>query len=301
MNPLVSVCLITFNHAKYIRDALEGVLMQNINFEWEFIIADDFSNDGTREILVDYQKKHPQLIKLILQNKNTGPANNWIDLLKASQAKYTAYFEGDDFWTDRNKLQTQVDFLEQNTDYSMCFHNVEYRYETKNTPSILGLNSDEPETTTSIDLALRNNYIPSCSVVYRNNYSEDFFNMIPHIKIGDWFLHLYNSQFGKIKYISKVMGVYRIHKAGSWSAINDLERQNILIETTNKLIHFFEGNDVISSHLLKTRTQLEKDYNISVTRPIIKKTSFIVKLIKSVTPFYIINKLHFKKTGYYLK
>jgi len=117
MEPILSVCLITYNHVKYIEQAIEGVLMQQVDFSFELVIADDFSTDGTRELLLAYKKKYPELIKLILQKKNVGPAKNWMNLITFPQCKYIAYFEGDDYWTDPYKLQKQVDYLER---YSSC-------------------------------------------------------------------------------------------------------------------------------------------------------------------------------------
>ena len=129
MKPLLSVCLITYNHVKYIEQAIEGVMLQQVNFPWELIIADDCSTDGTREIVLRYQKKYPEIIKLILQEKNTGPTQNFMDLITYPSSKYIAYFEGDDYWTDPLKLQKQVDFLEANEDYSICFHEAMVLYE----------------------------------------------------------------------------------------------------------------------------------------------------------------------------
>lgn len=124
--PLLSVCLITYNHANYIREAIDGVLMQQVNFSWEFIIADDFSTDGTREIVLNYKEKYSEFIKLILQEKNVGASQNWFDLLNASSSKYIAYLEGDDYWTDPYKLQKQVDFLESNEDYGLVWTDVDF-------------------------------------------------------------------------------------------------------------------------------------------------------------------------------
>ena len=118
-SPLLSVCLITYNHVNYIRQAIESVLMQEVDFSWELIIADDYSTDGTREILLEYKNKYPEFIKLILQEKNVGPAQNWKDLITKPNSKYIAYFEGDDYWIDPLKLKKQVGFLEANSDYGL--------------------------------------------------------------------------------------------------------------------------------------------------------------------------------------
>ena len=103
--PLLAVCLITYNHKTFIQEALEGVLMQKVDFPFKIIIADDYSTDGTRDILLQYKERYPDLITLILQQKNVGAAQNWIDLITAPKSKYIACFEGDDYWTDENKLQ----------------------------------------------------------------------------------------------------------------------------------------------------------------------------------------------------
>ena len=123
-NPTLSICLIAYNHKEFINKAIDGILMQETNFDWNLIVADDFSTDGTRDILLDYKNKFPTKIELILQEKNVGAAQNWIDLMKAPRSKYIAYLEGDDYWTDPLKLQKQVDFLEANPEYAMTFHNI---------------------------------------------------------------------------------------------------------------------------------------------------------------------------------
>ena len=126
---LLSVCLSTYNHVKYIREAIDGVLMQKVNFSWELIIADDFSTDGTREIVLSYKEKYPEFIKLVLQEKNVGALRNWFDLLNVPASKYIAYFEGDDYWTDSYKLQRQVDFLEKNEDYGLVWTDVDFYHQ----------------------------------------------------------------------------------------------------------------------------------------------------------------------------
>src|SRR5450631_4532338 len=121
-DPIISVCLITYNHEKYIGKAIESVLQQQTLFSYELIIAEDCSTDNTREIIQDYYRKYPSVIKLVLQEKNVGPENNFIDLLSAAKGKYIAYFEGDDYWIDNKKLQRQVEFLENHPEFVLVFH-----------------------------------------------------------------------------------------------------------------------------------------------------------------------------------
>src|SRR5690554_4131282 len=125
-NPLVSISCITYNHAPYIRQCLEGFLMQQCDFEYEILIHDDASTDGTSDIIREYQEKYPNIIKPIIQTEN-----QWSQGVRGIMArfnfprakgKYIALCEGDDYWTDPLKLQKQVDFLEENENYSFCFH-----------------------------------------------------------------------------------------------------------------------------------------------------------------------------------
>ena len=122
-NPVVSICMITYNHEEFISEAIEGVLMQKTNFPLELIISEDCSTDKTREICIEYQQKYPEIIKLQLPEKNLGMIQNSLSTLKACRGKYIALCEGDDYWTDPDKLQKQVDFLEVNKEYGMCYTN----------------------------------------------------------------------------------------------------------------------------------------------------------------------------------
>lgn len=213
--PLLSVCLITYNHAKYIKEAIDGVLMQKVNFTWELIIADDFSIDGTREIVIEYKKKYPDFIKLILQEKNVGAAKNWMDLITNPKSKYIAYFEGDDYWTDPLKLQKQVDFLEENEDYGLVHTDfiTYYQKENKFTPRSKKLKI--PEGNIAKEL-LYHNLISSPTVCFRRLILEniDLPILVNKFKIGDYFLWLEISFITKIHYLDSPTSCYRI-AAGS--------------------------------------------------------------------------------------
>ena len=210
--PLLSVCLITYNQAKYVREAIDSIITQQVDFEWEVVIADDYSTDGTREILLEYQKKYPHLIKLILQKKNVGAERNWLDLVGYPESKYIAYLEGDDYWSDPLKLQVQVDFLEKHPNYVLCFHPTRVFYENKEEHPTIWPKLDS-RNEVSIRELLKENIIPSNSAVYRRqNYASFPKGVMP----GDWFFHLYHMQFGKAGFINRVMSAYRRHSGGAW-------------------------------------------------------------------------------------
>ena len=110
--PLVSARMITYNHAPYIARAIEGVLQQKTNFPFELVIGEDCSTDGTREIVFEYQKKYPDIIRVITSDSNVGSKKNGHRTSQACRGKYIAYCEGDDCWHHPGKLQKQVDYME---------------------------------------------------------------------------------------------------------------------------------------------------------------------------------------------
>lgn len=127
---LISICMVTYNHEKWISQAIEGVLMQKSQFSIELIIGEDCSTDNTREIIRSYLNRNPGIIKAYFNQENLGLANNFSQLLNKCNGDYIAICEGDDFWTDPFKLQKQVEVLENNYDIIMCTHNCSKFYES---------------------------------------------------------------------------------------------------------------------------------------------------------------------------
>ena len=123
---MVSVYCITYNHKDFIRKCLDGIVMQKTDFKFEVVIYDDCSTDGTREIVLEYIEKYPDLFVPILPDENRAQKEGFhginVDMCKKCQGKYIALCEGDDYWTDENKLQIQVDYMEKHPDFSGCFH-----------------------------------------------------------------------------------------------------------------------------------------------------------------------------------
>ena len=125
--PLVSVCTLAYNHEPYIRECLDGILMQKTNFAFELLIHDDASTDGTADIIREYEAKYPDIIKPIYQTENQyskGVKINATIQFPRAKGKYIALCEGDDYWTDPLKLQKQVDFMEANPNCSLCCHHM---------------------------------------------------------------------------------------------------------------------------------------------------------------------------------
>jgi glycosyltransferase involved in cell wall biosynthesis len=120
--PLVSIIVLTYNHEKFIRQALDSIIMQKVCFSYEILVGDDASTDGTQSILKEYKAKYPDLFHIEFRTENLGATRNAYDLLIKARGKYLATLEGDDYWIDPNKLQIQIDFLENNPNFIGCTH-----------------------------------------------------------------------------------------------------------------------------------------------------------------------------------
>jgi glycosyltransferase involved in cell wall biosynthesis len=207
---LLAVCLITYNQASYIEQAIDGIIMQRVDFPWELIIADDFSTDGTREIVSKYKDRYPDLIRLILQKSNVGAERNWLDLILTPNTKYIAYCEGDDYWTDPCKLQKQVKFMEENRDFGMVYCKARRKVES-------GAGYWDGEIGAAFravaDLLITNP-IPTLTVLMRTELYHRYLTEVrPQTRawrMGDypgWLWIAFNS---KIYFMPEVMGVYRV-------------------------------------------------------------------------------------------
>lgn len=224
--PLVTICCITYNHAAYIRECLNGFLMQETNFKFEVVIHDDASTDETQSIIKEYCEKYPNVFSPIFQHVNqySRGIKSIIQTfcVPKFRGKYIAICEGDDYWTDPYKLQKQVDFLESHPDYGMCYTKVK-RFVPKNNKFI-----DEwggPNET--MDKLLIENTIPTLTAVFHKAIYYNYLTEIHPSKrgwlMGDYPIWLYFAQNSKIKFINETTGVYRICTESA-SHSNDLEK-----------------------------------------------------------------------------
>ena len=245
--PLLSVSVITYQHGQFIKQCLDSILSQVTGFDFEIILGEDGSTDGTREICIEYAERFPEKIRLFLHEpdrnnpvKNVEPwMPNFLNNLRQAKGKYIALCDGDDYWTDPNKLQKQVDFLETHPDYAICFHSVKC---LKN-----GVLSDIPfkkppfETTTVLDLC-KLCYIQTVSCVYRNGLIDQFPEAFNQSPVGDYFLFLLVAQYGKIFYFGEDMAVYRQHEGGVWSRYSPTEQAEKAAEVHDYLRKYFSGS-----------------------------------------------------------
>lgn len=217
--PLVSVCIPTFQHASFIAECLDSVLSQETSFPIEILVGEDQSSDGTREICIAYADKYPDKIRLFLNDRDdvifidgkpTGRVN-FLNLLAKSRGKFTALCEGDDYWTDRTKLERQVSILRTIPECSLVFHNALVVRENGQEENF---SSDLKEGFYDIESVISKPwFVPTQSIVFRKDLLE----------LGEWARHVYNCDYAiqlmlatkyPFYYSDKIMSVYRIHAGG---------------------------------------------------------------------------------------
>lgn len=209
--------MITYNHQRFIGEAIEGVVKQKTNFPIDLVIGEDCSTDNTRTILLAYKEKYPQLIKLILHQKNIGMMKNFVQTLQACKGEYIALCDGDDYWNDASKLQKQVDFMEENKGYAITFHDCNVISANNETLKISKLGHSGRRDLTSAEIVSGTSMPTSCVLFRRKdiiNLPEEFIN----VTNGDTFLFALIGQYGKAKFLFDIgNSAYRVHDGGVWS------------------------------------------------------------------------------------
>jgi glycosyltransferase involved in cell wall biosynthesis len=226
--PTLSVVLLTYNHAQWIEQTLESVLEQKTTFAYEVIVTEDCSTDGTREIVLDWERRDER-VRALLSPVNMNDLEVVLRAFRDARGDYIAFVEGDDYWTSPRKLELQVDFLERHPECSSCFHNVQI-LEADGTFARTSYYREPEKTRLSIDDVLMANTIPTCSVVFRRSVADHLPSWYRELPVGDWTLHLAAAQQGEIAYIDETMGVYRRHGAGAWSGRNVVQQAELCLE-----------------------------------------------------------------------
>jgi len=242
--PLVSVFMITYNHEKYIAQAIESALMQKTNFNYEIVIGEDCSTDRTREIVVDYANRYPEIIKPILHETNVGAKANSESVRKACTGKYVAILEGDDYWIDPLKLQKQVDFMESHPDFSMCFHRAIVVDELGKDLGYYWPKKSWAKQITYFEDIIERNYISTQTVVYRNNlFDKHLYNKLcDDLSFGDWVLHILNSLQGPIMFLDECMAAYRKTGYGASATTSKIKLAKDILKLYERIeSHKFNG------------------------------------------------------------
>jgi len=222
--PAVSVLVVTYNHARFVRQALDSVVAQRLPQPFEVLVSEDCSTDGTREIVQGYAKRHPHLVRLLLSERNLHSNEVVARGVRAARGRYVAVLDGDDYWTSEDKLGAQVAFLDVRPDVTICFHNVQVVDEHSQTTGRLWNAPGQPEVSGLHEL-LRGNFIATSSVVYRRAAVSE----IPawyggFFPVTDWPLHVLYAREGRIGYLDRTLGAYRLHGGGLFSTLGEREK-----------------------------------------------------------------------------
>lgn len=229
--PVVTVVMVTYQHARFVRRSLEGALGQDAPFPFEVLVGEDGSTDGTREICVELAARHPDRMRLFLRDRKdmiridgraTG-RTNFLKLMAELRGEFVALLEGDDGWTHPHKLVRQVEYLRAHPEAAACYHRLEMR--RADDESLVGtLPAIDPVAPRRTADLVRGNGIGTASILYRRSalptaYPEAFWH---HAPMGDLPLHILASLHGDIHFLPETMGIYRVG-SGHWSTRSRLE------------------------------------------------------------------------------
>lgn len=246
--PLVTIRCITYNHEAFIRQCIEGFLMQETDFPVEILIHDDASDDNTATIIRKYQEKYPQLIRAILQTENQYSKGKSIRFLlnEMSRGAYIALCEGDDYWTDSRKLQKQVDLMDAHPSYSMCGSLVRCIMTKAD-----GSEEEIPNFIQSFDTRevlkledfVSRYQVHTSTALYRRKFYQypESFNNIANPDVCTFALL---AEKGDVGFIREFTSAYRIHPGGVYSGKSQLQKLRGFQNTCNHLNGYFKGQYV---------------------------------------------------------
>ena len=215
--PLVSVLMTTYNHENYLVQAIEGVLMQQTNFPFELVIGEDCSLDRTRDICLEYQQRYPEKVRIVFSETNLGPSKIFLKVFPVCRGKYIAGCDGDDYWTDPNKLQAQVDFLEANPEYGLVYTDIL----SVNSQSELIADTVAEERRTRYSNGavffelLSGNFINASTAIYKKEHLRfDARDDKRYWFVYDYWRWLMVSMHTKVHFMNTVTCHYRVHQGG---------------------------------------------------------------------------------------
>jgi len=222
--PLVSISLVAFNQGAFIRQAIESCLMQEVNFEYQIIIHDDASSDDTSQIIMEFAEKYPEKIIPIIQTENQWSKGvEIIDkfIIPKANSKYIAFLESDDYWIEPHKLQTQIDFLENNPDIAMCFTATKRIFpNSTKSPKLKRYKKHDAVCIEKDVIRWGGSLVDMCSAVVRRSIFDDAPDWYYQAQTWDLTVPLLSLLHGKVYYLDNVSAVYRYLVSGSWTQKN---------------------------------------------------------------------------------
>ena len=276
-NPVVSICVMTYQHVNFIKECLDGILMQETNFDFEVLLGEDASTDGTREICIEYAEKYPNKIKLFLHRREnnisiggspTGRFNFFYNLFSAN-GKYIALCEGDDYWTDPKKLQKQMDFLEENIEYGLIHGDCHFYYQGRKkwkynaNKNILNILNIENKSQLFNELINWKYKIRTATVLFKKSLLNLNLLLERNFLMADTPMWLDFSQKTKFKYFNDVYSVYRISD-GTVSNPKSIKSQ-LKFKLSGYMMRFYyceKFNYEVPTDLINRYNILLQDYSL---------------------------------------
>lgn len=247
----ISVIITSYNHEKYIAQCVDSILAQKGDFEMEIVVGDDCSRDRTGAILEGYRQKHPNLIRILHDDKNLGITRNLKRCLDACTGEFIAICEGDDYWTDPYKLQKQSQYLRARPDFAMCFSTLNLYYEAENKFVLFEDQLKFPRDEVNIHDLIKNNLIGNFSCcMYRTKAVRKLSPRLFEFFTVDWMFNMAISQIGRIGYIRESLSVYRKHDSGAWTGKTQVQQATellILIDTYNHFLQYRYNADFLKN------------------------------------------------------
>lgn len=253
----LSVLMITYNHERFIAQAIESVLAQKTSFDWELVIGEDCSTDNTRAIVEEYASRYPGKIRPLFRERNLGVMPNFVDTYAQCRGEYIAFLEGDDWWTDDRKLLKQIEAMDAHLSWTFSFHQVQAAVEGETElPGHYQLNSgiypsDLGKTEIDVDELLLRNPVQTCSLIVRRSAMPVAPEWLTALSLGDWPICILLAARGQGGFVRENMACYRMHGGGVWSLASEERRLNATIKMFEAV-----GRNVPGLELPKIRKKL---------------------------------------------
>jgi|LakMenEpi03Aug12_release.lakeMendotaPanAssembly.Ray.scaffolds.fasta_scaffold453024_1 glycosyltransferase involved in cell wall biosynthesis len=294
---IVSICMITYNHSKFIENSLKSALNQKCTFTFEIIICDDASTDNTVEIINNLINYFPNKIKLYVNQINIGATKNLAKAISLCKGKYICILEGDDYWLSKNKIENQVNFLNHNLDCNTCFTKAKMVDRNDNFIIELPLSKYRKSRFEIVDLIKNDVFMPTCTTMFRANSFNYFPDIFYTLKNGcDWVLSILNTETGKIGFLDEIHAVYRSNSSEfAWSSnpIHKIYPDAIIINKAVDEYFNYKYHEIIIKKIIRYYFWLCKDLLIH------KKFNAFFKETKNSFDYPISLKFQFTLFFYY--
>lgn len=250
--PKVSVLMITYNHERFIRQAIDSVLAQGADFPIELVIGEDCSTDGTRKICEEYAAAHPHCVRLLPSVRNLGLLSNYMRTWEACRGDFIATIDGDDFWLTTDKLATQVNVLESDPRLSMCFHNSRLADESGILTNEVNDSASVPREMSFRDFVENGLFMPTATVMFRGGLFRQLPEWMRQLAFEDWPSHVLHATRGPIAFVPQIMSAYRIHSQGAWSGLDRLRQCRQSYDTRRAVCRHLQISGSRVQHALRS-------------------------------------------------